>query len=142
MTLNCYKTVSNNNVRSKDLTLLSSLTLTKLVDNNLVNPKVLVNKFTDWDTCNYVQMLGRYYYVTSIDVKDNSKILLNMHSDVLANVDLSKVTGVLEKTSSTGKYNVFCNNQTQMFLNQKRFQYFKFSDSLPSPSILLTVNGN
>ena len=138
MTLQLYNANTDRKIRDKQKTELTSVAIVKGKNIDSNEPSFIIKMISGFNNINYVQFNGKYYFA-KVKVIDNNFVEITCHSDVLANVDLTKVKGVLELSSS--QFNKFANNKNNFVIAQKRFQCYKFDKSLPELKIVLNVQG-
>ena len=86
MTINFYKTVSNENQIQKVLTDSKTYTGTFKTDLDILNPKIIISDsdylILGYNYC-YITELKRYYFVKNITILSNNRFLIDCKIDVL-----------------------------------------------------------
>ena len=112
-TLNLYTNTSDNNVLSKTISLVSSISNIAWKENtSIVDPVILIESSTDLTGCNYAEIpaFGRYYYINNIEVMPGDLYALYLHCDVLMSYSdqLASCSGVVRRQESL--YNMYIND--------------------------------
>lgn len=125
VTVTFYDNASDNNVLNKSLTQLSEKTVTVKGDMNLVRPELYINGTID---CNYMQMLGRYYYITCTALP-GGRTKINGKSDGLMSFksQIKNQTAIIDRNSSN--YNTYLPDPERKITAYKTSHALKFSGS-------------
>lgn len=125
VTVTFYDNASDNNVLNKNLTQLSEKTITVKGDMNLVRPELYINGTID---CNYMQMLGRYYYITCTAMP-GGRTKINGKSDGLMSFrsQIKNQSAIVDRNSSN--YNTYLPDPERKITAYKTSHALKFSGS-------------
>lgn len=125
VTVTFYDNASDNNVLNKSLTQLSEKTISVKGDMNLVRPELYINGTID---CNYMQMLGRYYYITCTALP-GGRTKINGKSDGLMSFksQIKNQTAIIDRNSSN--YNTYLPDPERKITAYKTSHALKFSGS-------------
>lgn len=124
-TVTFYNNLSDNNVVSKNLTEVTSASITVKDDMNLVNPTLIINGTID---CNYMHMLGRYYYI-QCEAIPGGLTRITGHSDGLMSFasDIKSQYAIIERNSTN--VNSYLPDPERKITAYKTSHAIKFSGS-------------
>lgn len=108
-----YVNSSDNNVMSKTITNITTITNIAWKENtSIMDPVVIVDCVTDLTGANYAYIsdFGRYYYINNIEVMPGNLYALYLHCDVLMSFasEIGSCTGVVRRQESL--YNMYIND--------------------------------
>lgn len=78
-----YNNSSDNNVLNKSISSTTSATVVFKEDVDLIEPVLILQNNSYIQASNYMQMLGRYYYITSIECMPGNLLKVKASVDVL-----------------------------------------------------------
>ena len=78
-----YNNSSDNNVLNKSISSTTSATVVFKEDVDLIEPIIILQNNSNVQISNYMQMLGRYYYITSIECMPGNLLRVKAKVDVL-----------------------------------------------------------
>lgn len=78
-----YNNSSDNNVLNKSISSTTSKTVVFKEDVDLIEPVIILQNDSNVQNSNYMQMLGRYYYITSIECMPGNLLKVKAKVDVL-----------------------------------------------------------
>lgn len=78
-----YTNSSDNNVLNKSISSTTSATVVFKENVDLIEPVLILQNNSYIQASNYMQMLGRYYYITSIECMPGNLLKVNARVDVL-----------------------------------------------------------
>lgn len=78
-----YNNSSDNNVLNKSISSTTSATVVFKEDVDLIEPVIILQNNSNVQNSNYMQMLGRYYYITSIECLPGNLIKVRAKVDAL-----------------------------------------------------------
>lgn len=82
MELQIYNNDSNTNVVNKKITLVDTVNFNLKSDNSILQPILLIKKYTKGNYC-YIKEFNRYYYITDIKLLTGGLYQLQLEIDVL-----------------------------------------------------------
>lgn len=82
MELKIYNNNSNNNVLNKNITLVDTLKFNLKVDNSILQPVLILKKYSIGNYC-YIKEFNRSYYITDIKLLTSGLYQLQLDIDVL-----------------------------------------------------------
>lgn len=82
MELQIYSNDSNTNVVNKKITLVDTVNFNLKIDNSILQPILLVKKYTHGNYC-YIKEFNRYYYISDIKLLTGGLYQLHLEIDVL-----------------------------------------------------------
>ncbi len=82
MELRIYNNDSNTNVVNKKITLVDTVNFNLKSDNSILQPVLLIKKYTKGNYC-YIKEFNRYYYITDIKLLTGGLYQLQLEIDVL-----------------------------------------------------------
>lgn len=82
MELRIYNNDSNTNVVNKKITLVDTVNFNLKSDNSILQPIILIKKYTKGNYC-YIKEFNRYYYITDIKLLTGGLYQLQLEIDVL-----------------------------------------------------------
>ena len=82
MELRIYNNDSNTNVVNKNITLVDTVNFNLKSDNSILQPVLLIKKYTKGNYC-YIKEFNRYYYITDIKLLTGGLYQLQLEIDVL-----------------------------------------------------------
>ena len=82
MELRIYNNDSNTNVVNKNITLVDTVNFNLKSDNSILQPIILIKKYTKGNYC-YIKEFNRYYYITDIKLLTGGLYQLQLEIDVL-----------------------------------------------------------
>ena len=125
VTVTFYDNASDNNVLNKSLTQVSEKTITVKGDMNLIRPELFIDGTIN---CNYMQMLGRYYYINCTampggitKISGKSDPLMSFRSQI------KNQTAIIDRNSSN--YNTYLPDPERKITAYKTSHALKFSGS-------------
>lgn len=82
MELQIYNNGSNTNVVNKKISLVDTLNFNLKTNNSILQPILLVKKYTHGNYC-FIKEFNRYYYISDIKLQNGGLYQLNLEIDVL-----------------------------------------------------------
>lgn len=98
MELQIYNNNSNTNVVNKNITLVDTLKFTLKSENSILQPILIVKKYSQGNYC-YIKEFKRYYYIADIKLLPGGLYQLQLEIDVL----MSYKEIIMTQPISTGK---------------------------------------
>ena len=109
-TVSFYNNASDNNVLNKNITSTASATVVFKEPVDLIEPVLVVNNNSNIIASNYMQMLGRYYYISSIDCMPGNLLRVKAKVDPLMSwKDAIKSNNAII-TRNAGNVNTYLND--------------------------------
>lgn len=82
MELQIYNNNSNTNVVNKNITLVDKVNFNLKSDNSILQPSLLIKKYTKGNYC-FIKEFNRYYYISDIKLMKGGLYQLQLEIDVL-----------------------------------------------------------
>ena len=125
ITVTFYDNASDNNVLNKSLTQLSEKTISVKGDMNLIRPEFVINGTID---CNYMHMLGRYYYITCTAMSGEITKISGKSDPLMSfKSQIKNQTAIIDRNSSN--YNTYLPDPERKITAYKTSHALKFSGS-------------
>ena len=105
-----YNNVSDNNVVDKQITQTDEKTVLFKDDVDLIEPVVIIENDNDVLSSNYMYMLGRYYYITSIEAMPGNLIKIKAKVDALKTYSAEIRSNQAILTRNTNQTNTYIND--------------------------------
>lgn len=100
MEMKLYQTYDNENVINKDLLLKYTIDIKLKAITDISTPTIILNdkKTMDFTQCNYcyLEKFKRYYFIRSLESKDNNNWILSLECDVLESFKDDILNSVVE----------------------------------------------
>jgi hypothetical protein len=146
MVLTLYTNKSSDDVVTKDITQLVSLTGTLREGCSIIDPVIRISdsQFNNSHaaSCNYAKVdeFGRYYFVN--DIVSNGKFWeIHMHCDVLSSfqTDLKKLDAIIARNEN--KYNLYLQDGLMKTYANPHYQIIQFPSGFETQQFVFAVVG-
>ena len=140
-TVSFYNNASDNNVLNKNIASTASATVVFKEPVDLIEPVLVVNNNSNILASNYMQMLGRYYYISSIDCMPGNLLRVKAKVDPLMSwKDAIKSNNAII-TRNAGNVNTYLNDSKMKITAYTTVNTIKSSGNISSSLkyYLLTV---
>lgn len=136
MEIKFYNNSSDNQVISKNITLIKSVSAEFFNDSSILNPKIVIKYDSSLFSSNYcfIEYLNsRYYYIDDITILNGSRMLISCSVDVLMTyaTQIKGLTVIIDKQSEINTSPYY--NDDSYLVDDKQF-----NTSLAFPNSLLT----
>lgn len=140
-----YKVSDDNSVVDKTLNNAYPINITFTRDIDIMNPIILIEGNVNISFYNYayIDVLGRYYYISAVNASPGNHFEIMMHIDVLKtySASIKNVIGVISRQEN--EYNLYLPDpEFKVYANtDKKTLKFSKNPFTKSANFLLTVSG-
>ena len=144
MNITLYNSSSDDNVVTKKIIALKSVTATGFNASSVMTPEVLLEYDGVIFSANYmfIDTFGRYYYITDIRVIDGHRVKVSGRVDVLMSFDVKSIECIAGRQS--GAYNLYIPDDRIVRVAYDRVQVKAFPNTpfVSNKSFILAVAGS
>lgn len=137
-----YKTTTPIHYVKKDITnVIDTLTCKIYNEQDVENIQLETTLFTNWNECNYVKILNKYYFITK-KYREHNIIRFNLKEDVLFSIlnnNLNQVSIICDRQENN--YNNYINDDEMKGLAYTQVATIPFSNSLDDDNVILMTVG-
>lgn len=143
MTATFYNNSSDNNVIDKSLSGIKAVSIVGFENSSIMKPTILLAYDAALFSANYmyIDSMGRYYYITDIEIIDGHRIRITGRVDVLMSFDVKSVQCIAARQS--GAYNLYIPDSEITRVSYDRVQTKQFPNSpfTANKAFILAVAG-
>lgn len=137
-----YNTTTPIHYVKKDISnIIDTLTCNVYNEQDIENIQLETTLFTNWEQCNYVKILNKYYFITK-KYREHNIIRFNLKEDVLFSIlnnNLNQVSIICDRQENN--YNNYINDEEMKGLAYTQVATIPFSQSLDDDNVILMTVG-
>lgn len=132
MTIDLYTNSSDPRVLDKTITAIASdITCRPALPFDILSPRIILSYTAANAAANYayISELGRYYYISSVQLLTGLEMQLNLKVDVLKTYSsqIKSCTGTVIRSESVGKPGIYPDSKLPIDPNRMELQSIKFN---------------